>query len=104
MIKYIESEKTLLIFKVFSIFSQTNVEGCRCVVWSNEYLLFENYAIFRWNILVRVFKRLYLLDLLKVELRSIRNQFKLKLIPLWRSVIRRYTFNYYRVTFAAVWL
>ena len=52
MIKDIEPEEPLLVFEVFPVFSQPNVKSRGCVFRANKELLFENYPILGWNILV----------------------------------------------------
>jgi hypothetical protein len=73
MIHNIKTEETFLLFEVFAIFSQANIEGSRCIVWSDKNFFLENYAVLRGSIFVRVLKRLNLLDFFKVEFRTIRN-------------------------------
>ena len=93
MIKDIESEEALLVFEVLPIFSQPNVESGGGVVWANKELFLENDPILGWNILVCVLKRLNLLAFFQIELGSVRNQLKLKLVALSCSVIGWDTLN-----------
>lgn len=104
MIKDIESEEAFLVFEVLPIFSQPNVESGGGVVWANKELFLENDPILRWNILVCILKRLYLLTFFQIELGSVRNQLKLKLVALSCGVIGWDALNDDRVALSTVGL
>jgi len=63
------------------------------MVWAYKDLLFEDYPILPWNILIAVLKRFNLRNLLEVEVRSIRDQFNLQLVALCGCVIWRNPLN-----------
>ena len=104
MIKDIESEEALLVFEVLPVFSQPNVESGGGVVRANKELFLENDPILGWDILVCVFKRLNLLTFFQIELGSVRNQLKLKLVALGCGVVWWDSLNDDGVTLSTVGL
>jgi len=104
MIKDIESEETFLVFEVLAVFSQPNVESGGGVVRANKELFLENDPILRGDILVCVLKRLNLLTFFQIELGSVRNQLKLKLVALGCGVIGWDALNYDGVALSSVGL